>query len=135
MTGIKHDGNVRTSLVPTDPAVRRAATGRSAAPRAAEVRSVIPDWLRRLQTRYSTAFTTSHTRLAQMIADMIFDRREQGLWECTYFCCAFYLLVIYTLTKSFIIVSTLFKGYSTSVCHAERVFLQRLRVNRGNFSG
>ena len=52
---------LRTSLVPTDHAARSAYAAQSAAPRLRAARS---------------AAQTSHTRLAQMVADTIFDRRE-----------------------------------------------------------
>ena len=64
----------RTSLVPTDHAARSVAArsayaARSAAPRLRAARSAAR----------SRGLTTSHTRLAQMVADTIFDRRELGL--------------------------------------------------------
>ena len=51
----------RTSLVPMDPAAWSAAAARSAAP------------------RQSRGLATSHTRLAQTVADILFNRPELGL--------------------------------------------------------
>ena len=68
----------RTSLVPTDHAARSAYAARS---RAQVLRPVIQtgsDGCRH-DIRPPWTLTTSHTRLAQMVADTIFDRRELGL--------------------------------------------------------